>query len=95
VGSRTIEREFPGKSAAQIYAELEKVIRGLSAKFGLSCDYDPARQVITVPEKLGVSGTCRATDGRASVTLSHGFLGGAIASKAEAYIDREMQKLFT
>jgi hypothetical protein len=95
VGSKTIEREFPGKSAAQIYAELEKVIRGLSSKFGLRCDYDPAHQRITVPEKLGVSGTCRASDGKASVTLSHGLLGGPIAAKAQDYIEREMKKLFS
>jgi hypothetical protein len=95
VGSKTIEREFPGRSAGEIYVELEKVIRSLSAKFGLRCDYHPASHTITVPEKLGVKGSCQASDGRASVTLSHGLLGGPIAAKAQDYIEREMKKLFS
>jgi hypothetical protein len=95
VGTKTIEHEYPGKSAAQVYAELEKVIGSLSERFGLTCGYDPASRTITVPEKMGVSGSCQAADGRAKVVLTYGLLGSAVAGKVQAYIESKMVKLFT
>jgi Putative polyhydroxyalkanoic acid system protein (PHA_gran_rgn) len=94
VGSKTLEQRYPGKSAAEIYGKLEKVLRAVSKKYGVTCEFDQDRQTIAVPERMGISGLCTATDGEARVVMKYGLLGGALAGPVEDYIEREMKKLF-
>ena len=94
MAKKTIERAFPGRSADAIYAEVEKVIRGVGQKYGIQCQYDAAARRIVVPETMGVKGLCTVADGRVQVDLEHGLMGTAVAGPIKSYIEEKLGKLF-
>jgi putative polyhydroxyalkanoate system protein len=94
MATKTIERTYPGKKADEIYAEVEKVLRRMGEKYGISCQFDPATRRIVVPEKMGVQGLCTIEDGRARIELSHGLMGTAVIGTVKGYIEDKLDKLF-
>jgi len=95
MATKTIERAFPGKKADQIYGEVEKVLRRMGEKYGITCEFHPARNQIVVPEKMGVKGLCTIADGHARIELHHGLMGGAVVGTVKSYIEQKLDKLFT
>jgi putative polyhydroxyalkanoate system protein len=91
---KVIEREYPGKSADQLYGEAEKILRKLGDRYGIACQFDPAGKKIVVPEKMGVKGLCTASDGKLRIELTHGLLGGALVGTVMSSIEEKMAKLF-
>jgi putative polyhydroxyalkanoate system protein len=91
---KTIERAYPGKSADQLYAEAEKILRKLGERYGIACQFDPAGRRIVVPEKMGVKGLCTASDGKIRIELTHGLLGGALVGTVMGTIEQKLEKLF-
>jgi len=94
MATKVIERAYPGKSASELYGEAEKILRRLGEKHGIACQFDPARQVIVVPEKLGVKGLCTVGDGQVRLELSYGLLGGAVVGPLKSYIEEKLDGLF-
>ena len=92
---KTIERTFPGKSADQLYAEAEKMLRRLGEKYGITCQFDAAGKRIVVPEKMGLKGLCTVGDGLIRVELTHGLLGGALVGTVQEYVEQKLETLFT
>jgi len=92
---KTIERAYPGRSAAELYVEAEKILRRLGEKHGLACTFDPAARRIVVPERMGLKGLCSVSDGLIRVELTHGLLGAALVGTVRGYIDDKLDKLFT
>jgi putative polyhydroxyalkanoate system protein len=91
---KTIERSFPGKSAAELYGEAEKILRKLGEKYGIACQFDPAGKTIVVPETMGVKGLCTIADGQLRIELTHGLLGGALVGTVKGYIEEKLATLF-
>lgn len=94
MATKTIERSYPGKSAAEIYAAVEKVIGRLGDKFGLKCSYDAGTRRITAQGPLGISGECRIQDGKAVLDLSHGLAGGMVVGQVKSTVEKELDRLF-
>jgi hypothetical protein len=94
MATKTIERSFPGKKADEIYVEVEKVLRRMGEKYGITCQFDPKARRIVVPEKMGVQGLCTILDGHAKVELTHGLMGTAVVGTVKSYIEEKMNKLF-
>ncbi len=95
MATKTIERAFPGKSADQIYGEVEKVLRRMGEKYGIACEFDAGKRQIVVPEKMGVKGLCTIADGHAKVELHHGLMGGAVVGTVKSYIEQKLDGLFS
>jgi hypothetical protein len=95
MATKTIERAFPGKKADEIYREVEKVLRRMGEKYGISCEYDAKKRQIVVPEKLGVKGLCTIADGHAKIELHHGLVGGAVVGTVKSYIEQKLNGLFS
>jgi putative polyhydroxyalkanoate system protein len=91
---KVVERSFPGKGAAELYGEAEKILRKLGEKYGIACQFDPAARTIVVPEKMGVKGLCTITDGLVRIDLSHGLLGGAVVGQVKSYIEEKLDHIF-
>jgi putative polyhydroxyalkanoate system protein len=91
---KTIERSFPGRSAEELYAEVEKVLRRMGEKYGIACQFDSAARQVVVPEKMGVKGLCTVSDGKVAVALEHGLLGGAVVGTVKSYIEEKLDRLF-
>jgi len=91
---KTIERAYPGRSAAELYVEAEKILRRLGEKHGLACQFDPQARRIVVPERMGLKGLCTVSDGLIRIELTHGLLGGALVGTVRGYIDGKLEKLF-
>jgi len=94
MATKTIERAFPGKKADEIYGEVEKVLRHMGEKYGLSCQFDARKKQIVVPEKMGVKGLCTIADGHARIELHHGLMGGAVVGTVKSYIEQKLDGLF-
>jgi hypothetical protein len=95
MAKRIIEQAYPGKSADQLYAEAEKILRRLGEKYGITCQFDPAGHRVVVPEKMGLKGLCSVSDGLIRIELTHGLLGGALVGTVEDYVESKLEKLFT
>jgi hypothetical protein len=92
---KIIERAFPGKSATELYAEAEKILRRLGEKYGVACQFDPAARRIVVPEKMGLQGLCSVSDGLIRVELTHGLMGAALVGTVKGYVEEKLGSLFT
>jgi putative polyhydroxyalkanoate system protein len=95
MATKTIERSFPGKSADELYQAAEVILRRMGEKYGIACQFDPAGRTITVPEKMGVKGLCSVVDGRVTVELTHGLLGGAVVGTVKDYIEQKLDRMFS
>jgi len=95
MGTKIIERSFPGKKADELYVAVEGIIRRLGQKYDIQCQYDAATRRIVVPEKMGVKGLCTVEDGRVQVALEHGLMGTAVVGTVKSYIEEKLEKLFT
>ena len=92
---KTIERSFPGRSAAELYGEAEKILRRLGEKHGLACQFDAPGKRIVVPEMMGVKGLCTVADGRIRIELTHGLVGGVLVGTVKSYIEEKLATVFT
>jgi hypothetical protein len=95
MATKTIERAFPGKKADEIYGEVEKVLRRMGEKYGISCEFDAKKKQIVVPEKMGVKGLCTIADGHAKIELHHGMMGVAVVGTVKSYIEQKLDGLFS
>jgi hypothetical protein len=91
---KVVERSFPGKGAAELYGEAEKILRQLGEKYGIACQFDPAARTIVVPEKMGVKGLCTIGEGTIRIELTHGLMGGAVVGAVQGYIDEKLKTIF-
>jgi hypothetical protein len=94
MATKTIERSYPGRSRAEIYAEVEKVIRRMAARFSLVCSYDPAACRISARGPLGIVGECRVVEGKATLDLTHGLAAIPVVGKVKATIEESLDALF-
>ena len=94
MATKTIERAFPGKSADELYAAAEKILKRMGEKYGIACQFDAAGKKITVPEKMGVKGLCTVAEGQVKVELHHGLLGTAVVGTVKDYIEQKLDRLF-
>jgi putative polyhydroxyalkanoate system protein len=91
---KIVERSFPGKSAAELYGEAEKILRKLGEKYGITCRFDPAGKRIEVPEKMGLKGLCTVGEGVIRVELTHGLMGAALVGTVTGYVEEKLESLF-
>jgi putative polyhydroxyalkanoate system protein len=91
---KIVERAYPGKSAVELYAEAEKILRKLGEKYGVACRFDPDAKRIEVPEKMGLKGLCTVGEGVIRVELTHGLMGGALVGTVKGYVEEKLGTLF-
>jgi hypothetical protein len=89
-----IKRNYPGKSADEIYVKVDEVMERMRAKMGLKYDKDPDAKTGKV-SKMGVSGTYLAKDGEVTIDLHFPMLvPGAMKKQVQADIERRLDGLF-
>jgi hypothetical protein len=89
-----INRKFPGKSAAEIYAKVDEMMRQLAQKLSLHYQNDGSRKSGQV-SKMGISGTYQVRDGEVVVDLKFPMLvPGTMRRKVEEDVERRLDELF-
>jgi hypothetical protein len=90
-----IKREYPGKSAQQIYEKVDQVMERLTAKMGLKYDKDPEAKTGKV-SKMGISGAYVAGNGHVTIDLHFPILvPGSMKRQVQQDIERRLDGLFT
>jgi putative polyhydroxyalkanoic acid system protein len=90
-----IKKEYPGKTAGEIYEKVDAVMERLSAKMGLKYDKDPGARTGKV-SKMGISGTYLAGEGHVTVDLKFPMLvPGSMKKQVQEDIERRLNGLFT
>jgi hypothetical protein len=90
-----IKKEYPGKTAGEIYEKVDEVMERLSTKMGLKYATDPAAKTGKV-SKMGISGSYLAGEGHVTVDLKFPMLvPGAMKKQVEEDIQRRLNSLFT
>jgi hypothetical protein len=89
-----IKKNYPGKSADEIYVKVDEVMERMRAKMGLHYDKDPDAKTGKV-SKMGVSGTYLAKDGEVTVDLHFPMLvPGSMKKQVQADIEKRLDGLF-
>jgi len=89
-----IKREYPGKSAQEIYEKVDAVMERLAGKMGLHYDKNPSERTGKV-SKMGISGSYTASEGAVDVDLHFPFLVPAsMKKKVQDDIERRLDGLF-
>jgi hypothetical protein len=89
-----IKKNYPGKSAHEIYVKVDEVMERMRAKMGLHYDKDPDAKTGKV-SKMGVSGTYLAKDGEVTVDLHFPMLvPGSMKKQVQADIEKRLDGLF-
>jgi hypothetical protein len=89
-----IKRNYPGKSADQIYEKVDQVMERLTTKMGLKYDKDPDAKTGKI-SKMGVSGIYLAKDGEVTVDLHFPMLiPGSMKKQVQEDIERRLDGLF-
>ncbi len=90
-----IKKQYPGKNAQEIYAKVDEVMQGLTAKMGLKYDKDPVKKTGRVT-KMGIAGTYVASDGQVLIDLSFPMIiPGAMKRQVQEQIEQKLDGLFT
>lgn len=90
-----IKKEYPGKSAGEIYEKVDEVMERLSTKMGLKYHKDPDARTGKV-SKLGISGTYLAVEGKVTVDLVFPMLiPGSMKKQVQEDIERRLNGLFS
>ncbi len=89
-----IRREYPGKSAQQIYEKVDQAMERLTTKMGLRYERDPDAKTGKV-SKMGISGMYVAGNGHVTVDLHFPMLvPGAMKKQVQEDIERRLDGLF-
>ena len=89
-----IRKEYPGKSAGEIFEKVDAVMERLSTKMGLKYDKDPDAKTGKV-SKLGISGTYLAVEGKVTVELVFPMIiPGSMKKQVQEDIERRLNGLF-
>ena len=90
-----INRKFPGKSAAEIFEQVDKVMEGIAQRHSLDYRRDPGKKTGEV-QKLGATGRYVVSDGEVNVELKFPMLvPGSMRRKVEEDIERKLDGLFS
>ncbi len=89
-----IKKQYPGKSAHEIYEKVDQIMERMTAKLGLKYDKDPARKSGKV-SKIGISGSYLASDGQVVIDLNFPMLvPSAMKKQVTADIEKRLDGLF-
>ncbi len=89
-----IKKEFPGKSADEIYEKVDQVMEHIAAKLALDYQKDGSARTGKV-SKMGVSGAYFVRDGEVTVDLKFPMLiPGPMRQKVHDDIARKLEGLF-
>jgi len=90
-----IKKDYPGKSAGEIFEKVDEVMERLSTKMGLKYDKDPDARTGKV-SKLGISGTYLAVEGTVTVELNFPMIiPGSMKKQVQEDIERRLNALFS
>ncbi len=89
-----IERKYPGKSDAEIYARVDRVMEDVARRHSLDYRRDPAAMTGAV-SLMGASGTYAVQRGQVTIQLKYPMLvPGSLRRKVEGDIERKLAELF-
>ncbi len=89
-----IRKEFPGKSADEIYEKVDQVMERIAEKLSLDYRKDGSARTGKV-SKMGVSGAYSVRDGEVTVDLRFPMLiPGPMRQKVQDDIERKLDGLF-
>jgi hypothetical protein len=89
-----IRREFPGKSADEIYEKVDQVMERIAERLSLDYRKDGSARTGKV-SKMGVSGAYSVRDGEVTVDLKFPMLiPGPMRQKVQDDIERKLDALF-
>ena len=89
-----IQRKYPGKSDAEIYARVDAVMEGIARRHALDYRKDDQARTGAVA-KMGATGNYTVRDGGVTVELKYPVLiPGSIRRKVEQDIERKLDELF-
>ena len=90
----SIDRRYPGRSAAQIYDRVDEVMERIAAEMGLAYRTDEVRRTGVVT-KMGITGSYTVVDGAVTLDLAYPLLiPASLRRKVEEKIARELDGLF-
>ena len=89
-----IKRNYPGKSAGEIYTKVDEVMARIAQKLSLDYHKDQAAKTGKVA-KMGISGSYVVRDGEVTVDLKFPLLvPGSMRQKVQDDITRKLDGLF-
>jgi hypothetical protein len=89
-----IKKQYPGRSAHEIYEKVDQIMERMTAKLGLKYDKDPARKSGRV-SKIGISGSYLASDGQVIIDLNFPMLvPSAMKRQVTEDIEKRLDGLF-
>ncbi len=89
-----IRKEFPGKSADEIYEKVDQVMEHIASRLSLDYQKDGSARTGKV-SKMGVSGAYFVRDGEVTVDLKFPMLiPGPMRQKVQDDIERKLEGLF-
>ena len=89
-----IKKNYPGKSAGEIYSKVDQVMERIAEKLSLEYQKDHGAKTGKV-SKLGISGAYLVRDGEVTVDLKFPMLvPGSMRQKVQDDITRKLEGLF-
>ncbi len=89
-----IRKEYPGKSAGDIYRKVDEVMERMAQKLSLDYHRDLDAKTGKV-SKMGISGSYLVRDGEVTVDLKFPMLvPGSMRSRVQDDIQRKLDELF-
>lgn len=89
-----IKKNYPGKSAGEIYSKVDEVMERIAEKLSLDYQRDGRAKTGKV-SKLGISGAYLVRDGEVTVDLKFPMLvPGSMRQKVQDDIERKLDGLF-
>jgi hypothetical protein len=89
-----IDRRYPGKTAAEIFARVDEVMEDIARRHALHYRKDAAGRTGTV-SKMGGTGSYAVRDGQVTVELRFPFLiPGPVRRQIESDVERKLDVLF-
>ncbi len=90
-----IKKNYPGKSAGEIYSKVDQVMERIAEKLSLEYQKDHRAKTGKV-SKLGISGAYLVRDGEVTVDLKFPMLvPGSMRQKVQDDIQRKLDGLFS
>jgi hypothetical protein len=90
-----IKKNYPGKSAGEIYSKVDEVMERIAEKLSLDYQRDGRAKTGKV-SKLGISGAYLVRDGEVTVDLKFPMLvPGSMRQKVQDDIERKLDGLFS
>jgi hypothetical protein len=90
-----IKKNYPGKSAGEIYSKVDEVMERIAEKLSLEYQRDGRAKTGKV-SKLGISGAYLVRDGEVTVDLKFPMLvPGSMRQKVQDDIQRKLDGLFS